>query len=102
MTKEHIAKMQGARAERSANKTHIEIGDIEIFSYDHGWILNIGKESNRYYSDLSQLFKKLFSIKLSRVQIESVTAMDRCVKQALNEILTVTKRLEKEILDKNE
>ena len=95
MTKEHKLKMQNARAKKSESKTLIEIDNIVIKSHDHGWILNIGNEDSRYYSNLSQLFKKLFDIKLSRSHIDTLQQVISQQKVIFSELETIGDRIER-------
>ena len=97
MTDEQKEKMLSGRLEKNNNRTYIEIDDIIIKSYEHGWILKIGSEGDRYYSSLLPLFKKLYMIKLSRIDIQSITAMGNKIETGFIELFEMVKRLESKL-----
>ena len=101
MTEEQKEKMQEGREERAESRTTITFDNITIKSYEHGWMLYIGTEDSRYYSDLSGLFKKLFSIKLSRKRMDTLQAMYQAQKDCLEEVNVIATRLEIAILTKS-
>ena len=97
MTKEQKEKMLSGRLEKNGNRTYIEIDNIIIKSYEHGWVLKIGSEGDRYYSDLLTLFKKLYMIKLSRVDIESITAMRNMIETSFKDLFEMVKQVESKL-----
>ena len=100
MTKEHKEKLKEGREERSESRTMITFENVTIKSYEHGWMLLIKGDSTRYYSDLSGLFKKLFSIKLSRKRMDTLQAIELRQNDCLREVNAIATRLEMAILTK--
>ena len=92
-----IEAMKKAREEKQEARTYIEFDNIIIKSYEAGWMLNINNEDTRYYSSLTGLFKKLFSIKLSRKRIDDLQAIYQAQKDVLREIVEMASRLDEEI-----
>ncbi len=100
MTKETMKKVAEARAKKSESRTRIEFDNIVIKSYEHGWILKIGSEPDRYYSDLSELLKKLFTIKLSRTRLDELQAIEQAQIHCLREVVELACRIEEAINNK--
>ena len=102
ITEEHRQKLEDAKREREAERTTITFDKITIKSYESGWMLLIGNEDTRYYSDLSGLFKKLFSIKLSRKRMDDLQAIYQAQKDCLREVVEIALRLENTIKSQGE
>ena len=94
MTEEQKQKMQEALKERTENRTVMTFDKITIKSYEAGWMLLIGSEDTRYYSDLTGLFKKLFSIKLSRKHMDTLQQIEASQKDCLREVKEIAEKLE--------
>ena len=99
MKEETIKKMQKIRAEKNEARTRIKFDDIEIKSYEQGWILKIRSEGDRYYTNLTGLFLKLFSIKLSEKRINELQAIYQAQKDCIREVVEVAEKLQ-EAIDK--
>jgi len=61
------------------------------------WMLKIGNEGTRYYSNLPSLFKKLFSIKLSEKRIDELQALYRAQIDVLSEVTAIAGKLQEAI-----
>ena len=100
MTKETKKKIEEARAEKSEARTRIKFDKIEIKSYEQGWILKIRSEGDRYYTNLTGLFLKLFSIKLSEKRIDELQALYQAQKDCIREVVEVAEKLQEAIDNK--
>lgn len=100
MTEEQKQKIKEGREAKTESRTSITFDKITIKSYEAGWMLLIGSEDTRYYSDLSGLLKKLFSIKLSRKRMDTLEAIESSQKDCLREVNAIATRLEMAILTK--
>ena len=100
MEKNHIKKMEEGRTAKQEARTRIKFDNIVIKSYEDGWMLNIGCEDTRYYSDLSGLLKRLFSVKLSRKRIDTLQAIEQVQIHCLREVVEIACRLEEAINNK--
>jgi len=100
MNTETMNKIRQIKADKTACRTHLEFDGIVIKSYEHGWILNIGSEESRYYSDLPGLFKKLFSIKLSRKRLNELQQLESLLKTVYSEVYNIAHRLEEKFTNK--
>lgn len=97
MTKQHLNEMQQAKREKANSRVKISLKGITIKSHEHGWILKIKGDPERYYSSLQNLFKKLFSIKLSRSVANDLQQVQQEQNRCLREVKEVVSALEREI-----